>query len=224
MRHQGRITTWKDERGFGFITPDCGGERVFVHISQFGDHNWRPVENAMVTYHFGMDDQGRLQALDVAIVGKRPRMASFMPVAAIVTVVAVAAGLLAVVAGLAAVGRLPLIVPLIYLPASAAAFLTYAWDKSQAGQNRWRVSERTLLLLGLIGGWPGALFAREMLRHKTKKRPFIAAFWLTAVLNCGILVGLLSPPGQVWVRQWAAMESSLFELLKAGIQEQSPPA
>lgn len=33
MRHQGKITTWKDDKGFGFITPNGGGEPVFLHVS-----------------------------------------------------------------------------------------------------------------------------------------------------------------------------------------------
>jgi cold shock CspA family protein len=35
MRYQGKITTWKDDQGFGFITPNMGGEPVFVHIKAF---------------------------------------------------------------------------------------------------------------------------------------------------------------------------------------------
>ena len=33
MRRQGTVTDWNDERGFGFITPEAQGSRVFVHIS-----------------------------------------------------------------------------------------------------------------------------------------------------------------------------------------------
>lgn len=37
MRIEGKITTWKDEQGYGFITPDNGGPQVFVHIKAFLD-------------------------------------------------------------------------------------------------------------------------------------------------------------------------------------------
>ncbi len=43
MRLQGRITRWKDDQGFGFITPDGGGEPVFVHISAFASRRLRPL-------------------------------------------------------------------------------------------------------------------------------------------------------------------------------------
>lgn len=41
-----------------------------------------------------------------------------------------------------------------------------------------------------MGGWPGALVARRVFRHKTIKQPFRAIFWLTVVVNC-VAVGLL---------------------------------
>ena len=95
---------------------------------------------------------------------------------------------LAAVCGLAARGTLPPAVPAVYLAASAAAAIAYRVDKSAAQTGAWRTSERTLHLLALIGGWPGALIAQRIFRHKSQKASFQLAFWTTVALNCGALL------------------------------------
>ncbi|WP_342114989.1 DUF1294 domain-containing protein [Pseudoduganella sp. OTU4001] len=78
----------------------------------------------------------------------------------------------------------------LYAVASVVCFIAYALDKSAARNGRHRTPERTLLLLGLAGGWPGALAAQQLLRHKSSKTSFLAKFWLTVVLNMAALVAL----------------------------------
>lgn len=80
-------------------------------------------------------------------------------------------------------GYTPLIVPVAYLALGAATFLFYAKDKSAAQSGDWRVSESTLHVLSLLGGWPGAIFAQQRLRHKTKKLAFRIPFWITVIAN-----------------------------------------
>lgn len=60
---------------------------------------------------------------------------------------------------------------------SGVTFLTYGYDKMQARNLQWRVSEWTLHLLGLLGGWPGALVGMHFFQHKTRKMPFLIPFW-----------------------------------------------
>jgi uncharacterized membrane protein YsdA (DUF1294 family) len=67
--------------------------------------------------------------------------------------------------------------------------VAYALDKSAAVAGRWRVSEQSLLLLGLAGGWPGGLVAQQLLRHKSSKSSFRNAFWGTVVVNVAAFVG-----------------------------------
>jgi uncharacterized membrane protein YsdA (DUF1294 family) len=64
-----------------------------------------------------------------------------------------------------------------------ATYIAYARDKSAARQGRRRTPENTLLLLGLLGGWPAAIVAQQRLRHKTAKASFQLRFWLTTVAN-----------------------------------------
>lgn len=52
-----------------------------------------------------------------------------------------------------------------------AAFGLFWFDKVQARNGDWRVRERTLLLIALLGGF-GAWLAQHLLRHKTRKEPF----------------------------------------------------
>jgi uncharacterized membrane protein YsdA (DUF1294 family) len=72
-------------------------------------------------------------------------------------------------------------------------FIYYAVDKSAAAAGRWRVPEGTLILLGLAGGWPGAIVAQQLLRHKSSKEDFRSAFWASVVLNVLAFVALCSP-------------------------------
>ncbi|MDH6237706.1 DUF1294 domain-containing protein [Cryobacterium sp. CG_9.6] len=84
----------------------------------------------------------------------------------------------------------PVWVPAVYLVASVTAFITYAVDKSAARVHRRRVSERNLLLLGMLGGWPGAIMAQQLLRHKTQKVSFRRAFWGTVAVNVMVFLAL----------------------------------
>lgn len=90
-------------------------------------------------------------------------------------------------------GELPPLALVVYAAASAVTFAAYALDKSAAQKGQWRTKESTLHLFGIAGGWPGALIAQRVLRHKSKKQPFQTVFWMTVVLNCGVLLVCLIP-------------------------------
>ena len=48
-------------------------------------------------------------------------------------------------------------------------------------------------MLGLLGGWPGAIVAQQMLRQKTTKVSFRIAFWVTVVVNVGVFIAVNTP-------------------------------
>lgn len=60
---------------------------------------------------------------------------------------------------------------------SGVTFLTFGYDKMQARNLEWRVSELTLHFLACIGGWPGALVGMHFFQHKTRKMAFLVPFW-----------------------------------------------
>lgn len=82
-----------------------------------------------------------------------------------------------------------------YLTLSLATFIVYARDKVAARRQVWRTPERTLHLLALLGGWPGAWYAQRRLRHKSSKSSFRAVFRVTLVINLAALGYLFSPYG-----------------------------
>ena len=76
---------------------------------------------------------------------------------------------------------------------SAISFIAYAWDKSLARRGGQRISEYWLHLFSLLGGWPGALVAQQLFRHKTVKKDFRTVFWTTVLVNVAFVTWLLSP-------------------------------
>lgn len=77
----------------------------------------------------------------------------------------------------------------LYVAASLCAIIAYAWDKAAAKADKQRIPEAFLHLLALAGGWPGALLAQQLFRHKTVKTSFRMVFWLTVLLNLAALAG-----------------------------------
>jgi uncharacterized membrane protein YsdA (DUF1294 family)/cold shock CspA family protein len=190
MRIKGKLKSWNDDRGFGFIEPIDGGQEIFVHIKAFGSLGGRPQVNELVWFEIEVGPQGKNRATNVAFVRRpaartkdhEPRAPRGLGLVAIPAFV-----LLYIVVSIA--WQPPLILACIYVGASAVTFLAYARDKSAAQGGAWRISETALHLFALAGGWPGALLAQHFLRHKSRKFEFLVVFWGTVILNvAGFLV------------------------------------
>jgi uncharacterized membrane protein YsdA (DUF1294 family)/cold shock CspA family protein len=201
MRFQGKLTDWKDDKGYGFVVQNGGNERVFVHIRDFTARQKRPAVNEIVTYEIGCDPKGRKQAKNVSFVSLTPKHS---PESGNLTLT-LAAVFLVFVAVATALNKLPVAVPGLYLVASLIAYFAYATDKSAAKQGEWRTPENTLHLLSLIGGWPGALLAQKKLHHKNRKASFQVVFWVTVAVNCAGLALALTPTGTAFLYQVLAM-------------------
>lgn len=70
---------------------------------------------------------------------------------------------------------------------NVAAWIAYGLDKWKAKAGKWRIPERTLLILALIGGSLGALAGMMMFRHKTRKAKFVVGVPVMFVVHCVIL-------------------------------------
>lgn len=193
MPQQGRLTEWNDDRGFGFIEPLGGGPRVFAHVSEFPRDKRRPEPLDLVAYEVAHDERGRLRASRVRfLTPTRARSVhheqheSAKP-RGVLGAVAIAAGFLGLLALLA-----PTLVFGIYAGASVFLFGIYYIDKTEAQRGGERVPENMLHLFAVIGGWPGALIARHLFRHKTRKQPFRTIFWGTVAVNCVGLAYILA--------------------------------
>ena len=66
---------------------------------------------------------------------------------------------------------------------SGLAFLLYWSDKRKARADQRRIPENVLHALEFAGGWPGALLAQQVFRHKTRKLSFQGVFWILVLLH-----------------------------------------
>lgn len=196
MRIKGKITTWNDDRGFGFVTPVEGDGRVFLHISEFASRQRRPAENDMVTYELGKDEKKRTRAVAVrfSVLRSARAVSTGKPPSGNARATFALFFLLFVVTEVLR-GKLPVAILVFYSGASVVVLAAYWLDKAAAKHGDWRTQESTLHLLALIGGWPGAALAQKAFRHKSKKQEFQQAFWVTVLVNCCALAWLLTAKG-----------------------------
>ena len=87
----------------------------------------------------------------------------------------------------AALTWLPEALVWIYSAMSIFLFLLYGLDKVLALKNKRRISENTLQVLALLGGWPGAYLGQQAFKHKVSKVVFRRKYWLYVLINIAIL-------------------------------------
>src|SRR3546814_13332828 len=71
MRLAGRISDWNDDKGYGFVTPNGGVDRAFVHIKAFQSGSRLPVDGDLISYAVTRDGRGRSNAAAVRFAGER---------------------------------------------------------------------------------------------------------------------------------------------------------
>jgi len=75
---------------------------------------------------------------------------------------------------------------------SAINFILCGWDKRQAIKDRWRVPEKRLHLIELLGGWPGSWLAQRLFRHKTVKSSYRIIFGLIVLVHLSAWASLFA--------------------------------
>lgn len=74
------------------------------------------------------------------------------------------------------------------LIANLWAFVLCWWDKRKAKRGEWRVPERRLMTLALLGGEFGLWFGMRRFRHKTKHKKFTLGVPACFVLHLAIVI------------------------------------
>lgn len=193
MRLKGKLIKWNDEKAFGFIVPNGGGDQVFIHKTAFSSRKRTPQINDVISFSITKDNQKRYCAEEATFSGEKlikKKANSTNHFSVYLSVAFLGSMMIAL-----SMNYIPKNLAMAYVGCSIVTFIVYALDKSKARRDAWRISESTLHFLALIGGWPGAAIAQQTLRHKSQKRDFRIVFWLTVIVNCSTLAWLISPNG-----------------------------
>jgi uncharacterized membrane protein YsdA (DUF1294 family)/cold shock CspA family protein len=191
IRLVGRLHDWNDARGFGFVTPNGGGERAFVHIGAFESRARRPSDGDLLSYVTTTDARGRRNAAAVRFAVASASAARdagadarrHRPFRATGFALVFALALLA----LAVAGWVRWVGPAGYALMSAVTYLAYFADKSAAMRRRRRIPENMLHLMAVLGGWPGAAYAQQHFEHKRSKAAFVSTYRTSIAINLIIL-------------------------------------
>jgi uncharacterized membrane protein YsdA (DUF1294 family)/cold shock CspA family protein len=179
-----RIVEWRTGKGYGFLSFEK--HRIFVHLRDFTVKHKQPEVGDMLEFVLGKDDKGRLcaQKVEHHNDGGRIRLWHLLVLLPLLAAPGYALRQAAgrndwrlacgCAAGLSIIG-----------------FLVYWLDKLRARHGQWRISESTLHLVALLGGWPGAFLAQRHFRHKTSKLRFQLVFWLIVTLHQFLAVDYL---------------------------------
>lgn len=192
----GKLKTWKDNRGFGFIQPANGSQEIYLHISELKDSTRRPRENDVIYYYTIVGSDGKTRACNAFILGARIKPTSsttalsgnvksdYSPQA---NFPALEMLFLLLLPGFGTThfiwttkNPLPLI---LYTVMSLLTYVLYSEDKSRAKRRLWRTPEQTLHLFELAGGWIGGFLAQRILRHKNRKASYQYVFWTIVIIH-----------------------------------------
>lgn len=73
---------------------------------------------------------------------------------------------------------------IILLSLNLLGLFMMLWDKYRAKSGGWRVPEKRLFWIALVGGSIGIFMGMRMVRHKTKHQSFVYGIPFCIILNC----------------------------------------
>lgn len=213
MHKQGKVVRWEAGKGFGFIRSPHTDADVFFHVRDFRGPGSPGVGLAVAYEEIHVGGKGpravAVSALGAAAPASRP-VATRSPRRAgagrssaqaasgdawLMPLLCLALVYGGVLLWAALKGLLPMLAFLSWPLLNAVTFWFYWRDKYAAQKRAWRTSENTLHALSLLGGWPAARLAQQLMRHKTVKASFQSAYWATVLLNVGGLLAYLYQAG-----------------------------
>ena len=199
----GHIDSWNEARGFGFLVPEQPQRdvpvRLFFHARDYDRRGTQPAVGARVRFTPQRQPDGRWRAIRVAGIQaaaqrpaahRAPRRRTQGPETARGIGglwIAMATWLMLLGIG-ASNGQLPPIAVAALAGLNLLTFGAYAFDKRAAQRGRWRTPESQLHLLELLGGWPAAAFAQQLLRHKRSKTTYRRRYFAMVALHLLALV------------------------------------
>ena len=145
MRLKGKLIKWNEEKAFGFIEPNGGGEHVFIHKTGLSNRKRTPQINDVITFSITKDKQGRYCADDATFSGEKlkKKQAKNVSKSSIYLSVVFLGGIVAALL----TGYIPKNLALLYFGASIITFFVYASDKSKAQK---RVCKKALFCSSLM--------------------------------------------------------------------------
>jgi uncharacterized membrane protein YsdA (DUF1294 family)/cold shock CspA family protein len=195
-KYRGFLTTWKDDKGFGFIRPepDIGTGDVFLHISTLKSTGRRPKVGDIIYYQLATDKDGKIRASNAVIEGVTKSQSAPKPLPISLSLVLQGLSLfsLPLLGATHFAFKTSNLIPIVLYPVmSLITYRLYTDDKSRSTKGQWRISEKTLHLCELTGGWMGAFIAQRKLRHKISKFSYQIVFWVIAIAHIALWVDWL---------------------------------
>jgi len=220
MKKQGTVVRWNSEKAFGFIRCPQIPADVFFHLRDFSGPG-KPTDGMQVTFediHVGGKgpralsvEPARNTIVNEAPPPAPPVQAELLPRSPPssrsrsqwqkrreerplwIGVGLMAFWLLLWLVGIG-LGRFPWVILTAVVLLNLVTFYMYWRDKHAAINEVQRTPEDWLHALAVVGGWPGAWFAQQILRHKTSKQPFRTIYWGTVAANTLALLGWVAWP------------------------------